>query len=92
MEYMDLLPPTAPSLVFAHETCTPYWLKLTSVAQWGIPLTDSDILGFPVVPDMCVERNPEECDVGGKDIKLYFGDTKSTLSKIKSSPLDIRLV
>ena len=25
MEYMDLLPPTAPSLVFARETCTPYW-------------------------------------------------------------------
>ena len=24
MEYMDLLPPTAPSLVFARETCTPY--------------------------------------------------------------------
>ena len=22
---MDLLPPTAPSLVFAHETCTPYY-------------------------------------------------------------------
>ena len=25
MEYMDLLPPTAPSLVFARETCTPYY-------------------------------------------------------------------
>ena len=25
MEYMDLLPPTAPSLVFAREICTPYW-------------------------------------------------------------------
>ena len=24
MEYMDLLPPTAPSLVFARETCMPY--------------------------------------------------------------------
>ena len=23
MEYMDLLPPTAPSLVFARETCRP---------------------------------------------------------------------
>ena len=23
---MDLLPPTAPSLVFARETCTPYWM------------------------------------------------------------------
>ena len=25
MENMDLLPPTAPSLVFARETYTPYW-------------------------------------------------------------------
>ena len=24
MEYMDLLPPTSPSLVYARETCTPY--------------------------------------------------------------------
>ena len=24
MEYIDLLPPTAPSLVFAREICTPY--------------------------------------------------------------------
>ena len=29
MEYMDLLPPTAPSLVFARETCRPYWLCVT---------------------------------------------------------------
>ena len=26
MEYMDLLLPTAPSLIFAHETCMPYIL------------------------------------------------------------------
>ena len=29
MEYMDLLPPTAPSLVFARETCTPYYRTLS---------------------------------------------------------------
>ena len=28
MEYMDLLRPTAPSLVFARETCTPYNSRL----------------------------------------------------------------
>ena len=29
---MDLLPPTAPSLVFARETCTPYWPNYVSKA------------------------------------------------------------
>ncbi len=29
MEYMDLLRPTAPSLIFARETCTPYSHVLT---------------------------------------------------------------
>ena len=31
MEYMDLLPPTAPSLVFARETCRPYRTELDPV-------------------------------------------------------------
>ena len=31
MDYMDLLPPTAPSLVFARETCTPYSMVVVVV-------------------------------------------------------------
>ena len=31
MEYMDLLPPTATSLVFARETCRPYKLQSRGV-------------------------------------------------------------
>ena len=27
VEIMDVLPPTAPSLLFARETCMPYWLS-----------------------------------------------------------------
>ena len=30
MEYMDLLPPTVPSLVFARETCAPYSNRILS--------------------------------------------------------------
>ena len=33
MEYMDLLPPTAPSLVLARETCTPYYYYSLFVGQ-----------------------------------------------------------
>ena len=33
MEYMDLLPPTAPSLVFARETCTPYCSQNAMLSQ-----------------------------------------------------------
>ena len=37
---MDLLPPTAPSLVFARETCTPYWTKYRHF--WQTTPTQSD--------------------------------------------------
>ena len=33
MEYMDLLPPTAPSLVFARESCTLYCTEMKQVAR-----------------------------------------------------------
>ena len=37
MEYMDLLPTTAPSLVYARETCTPYMFVILDGADqaWG---------------------------------------------------------
>ena len=35
MEYMDLLLPTAPSLVFARETCTPYFSMWYSLRYPG---------------------------------------------------------
>ena len=42
MEYMDLLPPTAPSLVFARETCTPY-IALSNARGAGLlPATNHD--------------------------------------------------
>ena len=48
MEYMDLLPPTAPSLVFARETCTPYrackWVTIHGVTprDWSLLWTKRD--------------------------------------------------
>ena len=48
MEYMDLLPPTAPSLVFARETCTPYshcTIALPLAKLWVTKL-DSTLLLF----------------------------------------------
>ena len=36
MENMDLLPPTAPSLVFARETCTPYTHTELIVNRWNV--------------------------------------------------------
>ena len=48
MENMDFLPPTAPSLVFAHETYTPYrackWVTIHGVTprDWGLLGTKRD--------------------------------------------------
>ena len=35
MENMDFPPPTAPSLVFARETYTPYWSDYGDVVDWS---------------------------------------------------------
>ena len=47
MEYMDLLPPTAPSLVFARETCTPYcptrWYGAATSIIRGQRLNDAEV-------------------------------------------------
>ena len=47
MEYMDLLPPTAPSLVFARETCTPYKQATVNCVlryHWGRSVSASERL------------------------------------------------
>ncbi len=70
MEYMDLLPPTAPSLVFARETCTPYSNVFFLIQVSGVDWWRS------VVGDKVRERRDASVD-GLNRIRAYLAKQES---------------